>query len=241
MYVDSIKNEPTYSLLYVDDIVIASRNTTRVNEIKNALHNKFEVKDLGRVNYYLGIEINQTREKITLSQRGLIKILPRFGMGECKPIGSPMALGAKLDESSGIEKENSFPYREVIGALMYVSTGTRPDIAHAVNFLSQFNNCPDGRHRRAAKRILRYLKGSMDKGLVYRKDNKGLVGIADADWGNSIMDRRSYNGYSFILSGGAVSLCSRKQKTVATSSTEAEYMYLSEADKEAIFCIGFLR
>ena len=152
-----------------------------------------------------------------------------------------MALGAKLEESSGKEAENTLPYREVIGALMYVSTGTRPDIAHAVNFLSQFNNCPDDRHWRAAKRLLRYLKGSMDKDLVYRKHNKGLVGMADADWGNSIMDRRSYTGNSFILSGGAVSLYSRKQKTVATSPTEAEYMCLSEAAKETIFCIGFLR
>ena len=152
-----------------------------------------------------------------------------------------MALGAKLEESSGKEEESSFSYRDFIGALMYVSTGTRPDIAHVVNFLSQFKNCPNDRHWRAAKRILRYPKGNMDKGLVYRKDNTGLVSMADADWGNSIMNRRSYTGYSFILSGGAVSWCSRKQKTVATSSTEAEYMCLSEAAKEAIFCIGFLR
>ena len=152
-----------------------------------------------------------------------------------------MALGGKLEVSSGADKTEQLPYRELIGALMYLSVGTRPDIAHTVNYLSQFNNCHHVRHWKAAKRVLRYLQGTIDKGLIFTKDNKSLIGMADADWGNSELDRRSYTGYAFILSGGAISWCSRKQRTVFLSSTEAEYMCLSEAAKEATFCINFLK
>ena len=242
VYVDNAVREPTDLLLYVDDIVIASRNTARVREIKNKLKSKFLVKDMGAVSYCLGIEVRQTRDNITLSQQGFIKkILSRFGMTECKPVGTPIEKGTKLEVCSTNEQDESLPYRELIGALMYLSVGTRPDITHAVNYLSQFNNKHDARHWKAAKRVLRYLRGTLDKGLVYRRDDKALIGLADADWGNSELDRRSYTGYSFILSGAAVSWCSRKQKTVALSSTEAEYMCLSEAAKEAIFCITLLK
>ena len=242
VYVDRSRDEVTYLLLYVDDILIASRNPARVNEIKSFLSSRFDVKDIGKVSYCLGIEVEQTLGKITLSQRGFVRrILERFGMTDCKPVGTPMALGGKLEEALNTIKTESFPYREIIGALMYLSVGTRPDIAHAVNYLSQFNNNHDDRHWKAAKRILRYLKGTIDKGLVYQQDDAGLVGMADADWGNSEMDRKSYTGYAFIMSGGAVSWCSRKQRTVAQSSTEAEYMCLSEAAKEAIFCISFVK
>lgn len=124
---------------------------------------------------------------------------------------------------------------------MYIAIGTRPDITHAVNMLSQFNTCYGRSHWEAAKRVLRYLKGSLHRKMIYSKDVLSLQGFADADWGNNLVDRRSYSGYAFILSGAAISWCSRKQKTEALSSTEAEYLSLTEAAKECIYLSTFLK
>ena len=127
------------------------------------------------------------------------------------------------------------PYRNIIGSLMYAMTGTRPDIAYAIGALSQFNENPGELHWKAAKRVLRYLKGTKDFTLVYRKGQKSLEGYSDADWGANPDDRRSTTGYLFTLSGSCISWNSCKQPTVALSSTEAEYMALSQATKEAIW------
>lgn len=143
---------------------------------------------------------------------------------------TPLVCGIKLEKSSASEKKTSLPFRELIGALSYVAIGTRPDIA-----LSQFNNDHGRRHWEAAKRILRYLKGTSDMKLIYSRNDQEVTGYTDADCGNCTIDRKSYSGYAFIISGGAVSFCSRKQKTVALSSTQAKYMSLSEAAKEGIY------
>ncbi|XP_073814329.1 uncharacterized protein [Musca autumnalis] len=116
----------------------------------------------------------------------------------------------------------------------------RPDIAYAVNFMSQFNSNYTEEHWKAVKRILRYLKGTLDYGLLFKKTNENLFGVVDADWGGNISDRRSYSGYAFILAGGAISWEARKQRTVSLSSTEAEYIAIAEASKEAIYLKGIL-
>ncbi|XP_033222505.1 secreted RxLR effector protein 161-like [Belonocnema kinseyi] len=135
----------------------------------------------------------------------------------------------------------AYPFRELIGALMYVAIGTRPDITHAVNSFSQFNGCNRNVNWTAAKCMLRYLKGTIDLKLVYKKDNENLRGYNYADWGNCIIDRRSYTGSTFILSGAKISWESRKQRTVALSSTEAEYMSITNAAKEEIYLMTFER
>ncbi|KAL7291669.1 hypothetical protein TKK_0014705 [Trichogramma kaykai] len=118
---------------------------------------------------------------------------------------------------------------------MYLSIETRPDITHAVSYLSQFNSCYGKDHWTAAKLVFRYLKGTSKLKLTYLRSEEELIGFADADWGSDITDRNSYSGYMFSLSNSAVSRCSKKQKSVALSSTEAEYMSLSNAAEEAIF------
>jgi hypothetical protein len=164
-------------------------------------------------------------------------------MEDCKPVLTPLAVGSKLSElhSEDDNEDTNFPFRELIGALMYVAVGTRPDVSHAVSVLSQFSNCYRKKHCTAAKRVLRYLKGTIDKKLIYRKNQDNLTCYVDADWANCEIDRRSYTGSTFILSGAAFSWESRKQRTVALSSTEAEYMALSDASKEAVFLIGYLK
>jgi len=118
---------------------------------------------------------------------------------------------------------------------MYLSVGTRLDITHAVNFLSQFNEVHRDIHWKAAKRVLRYLKETLDVGMTYRNTDDPPKMFADADWGGCNVDHRSYSGYIFMMSGATISWDSRKQRTIALSSTEAEYMALSKATKEALY------
>ncbi|XP_043481615.1 secreted RxLR effector protein 161-like [Leptopilina heterotoma] len=163
-------------------------------------------------------------------------------MNDSKPTTTPLVLGIKLSINSVNDKEgkSAFPFRELIGALMYIAIGTRPDIAHSVNMLSQYNNSYERIHWVAAKRVLRYLKGTMDLKLIYKKDDSHLKGYVDSDWGNCTIDRKSFTGSVFIMGGAAISWESKKQRTVALSSTEAEYMALTHASKEAIHLIAFL-
>ena len=123
---------------------------------------------------------------------------------------------------------------------MYLAVNTRPDIAFAASYWSQFNNKCGKTHWLAAKRVLQYLKRTINYSIVYRKTGKLLEGYTDADWANCTSDRRSYTGYCFRLADGPVSWASKKQPTVALSSTEAEYMALTEAAKEAIYLRSFI-
>jgi len=224
--------------VYVDDILVASRNLEHIESLKKHLSGVFDIKDLGDVKHCLGIEFSWKKNGIAMYQSAYIKeMLHRFGMTESKPVATPIEPGIKLkreNQSRGNDKEDR-PYKQLVGALMYLAVCTRPDIAHAISYLSQFCACNDESHWKAAKRVLRYLKGTIDVGIVFTRTSTPLMGYVDADWANCPDDRRSYTGYAFILGGSPVSWESRKQRTVALSSTEAEYMALSEAVKEAIY------
>ena len=141
VYVD--KNGGTFILVYVDDIRIISNDRARERQIKEKLSESFDVKDLGEAEYCLGIEIHRDGDRLCISQSGYIRdILRKFGMDSCKAVNTPLAMGAKLTtvEKDDEEHQSQFPFRELMGALMYLAVGTRPDIAHAVSVLSQFNN-----------------------------------------------------------------------------------------------------
>ncbi|XP_036320876.1 secreted RxLR effector protein 161-like [Rhagoletis pomonella] len=167
-------------------------------------------------------------------------------MNDCNAVTTLMNADEKLskdmcpkneDEKKEIEK---LPYQNLIGCLLYLAGSTRPDIAYTVSVLSQFNTNFGIKHWIAAKRVLRYLKGTQNLGLLFKKNGKNLTGYAVADWGASIGDRRSYTGFIFSYGSTAISWESRKQRTVAMSSTEAEYMAISESAKEAIYLRRFL-
>ena len=146
-----------------------------------------------------------------------------------------MATGTRLTKAEiGNILVNEREYQSLVGSLMYAMTGTRPDLAYAVSQLSQFNAKPTAIHLTAAKRVLRYLKGHADLGITYRDDDNSLNGYCDTDWGAN-EDRKSISGYLFMLGGGAISWSSKKQSTVALSSTEAEYIALVQAAKESIW------
>lgn len=222
-----------------------SRDDEEINRLKKHLGARFEVKDLGAVKHCLGLEFSREESTVTIRQRGYIfDVLEKFGMSECRPVGTPMEPGVKLsvEEDTKTGREDfQVPYRELIGSLMYLSVGTRPDIAHAVSSLNQFNDCHTKTHWEAAKRVLRYLKETCDLGIVFRRSDVVPTIYTDADWGGCSIDRKSYTGFVLVVGGGAVSWESRKQQTVALSSTEAEYMALSEATKEAIYMTRLLK
>ncbi|XP_039309080.1 secreted RxLR effector protein 161-like [Solenopsis invicta] len=139
-------------------------------------------------------------------------------MSESKPVGTPVELGTQLRRNKKVSSEiKALPYRELVGALMYLSVCTRPDIAHVISYLSQFNCYSSIIGRR-----------------LNAKTSDPLIGFADADWANCVDDRKSYTGYAFVFGGCPISWESRKQKTTVLSSMEAEYMALSEATKEAV-------
>lgn len=176
-----------------------------------------------------------------LSQEAsLEKIFQKFGMLECNPTRTPMEKGLQLYRQ--VSEANGVPYRELLGSLMYVMVSTRSDICYPVGYLGRFQAQPGQQHWTALKRVVRYLRGTMDHCLTLTRDvqAKPLVGFADADWATDTEDRKSVSGFVFQVFGSTVAWSSKKQTTVATSSSEAEYVALSAAASEAIWLIGVL-
>lgn len=163
-------------------------------------------------------------------------------MADCKPATTPMQVNCKLSkpDRADIREMDKYPYQNLIGALLHLLVTTRPDITFAVNYLSQFNSNFNNEHWKAAKIILRYLKHTSDFGLMYEKNDLNLFGVVDVDWSSDVVDRKSYSGFAFILAGSPISWEARKQKSVALSSTEAKYVAISEATKEAMYLRGIL-
>jgi hypothetical protein len=191
--------DSTLIAIYVDDIIVASRDPRMADRLFNCLSQKFETSDLGEIGYCLGMEFNRSLGAINILQTGYInELLKRFGMFDSKPVCAPLDPGVKLLKSEEPPDEN-LPYRELVGALTYLSTATRPDISFAVSYLGQFNNCYGKPHWTAAKRVLRYLKGTTKLGLTFFKKSQFLEGFVDADWGNCPNDRKSFTGYVFML------------------------------------------
>lgn len=231
--------------IYVDDFVIFSNNMEMKTNFKKYLNQTFKMKDLGAAQNCLGIKIDRDRNRgvLYLSQKKYIQdILEKFNMKDCKPISTPMDINVKFDKSQGLpsEEEKSYmqniPYREAVGCLMYLAQITRPDIYHVVHKLSQFNCNPTKDHWIAVKRVMRYLKGSINYKLTYTKDaNDKIIGYCDADWAGCTDTRHSTSGYVFIMQGGPISWSSKKQTCVALSSCEAEYISLSHATQEALW------
>lgn len=229
-------NKKTIVGVYVDDFLIFSNHSTEKDNLVKALSQKFKLKNLGQVKQYLGMRININKDEnfITIDQENYIEtLLKKFDMEDCNPVETPIECKLNVEKTNLCEE--NLPYQKLIGSLMYLSVLTRPDISYATSYLSQFNNSYSYVHWNYAKRILRYLLRTKDYCLKYSKGKAELVGFVDADWASDTIDRRSYTGFCFMKSGSAISWESKKQRTVALSSCESEYMALSEACREAIY------
>ena len=230
-------------VIWVDDLIIAASNDVLLCETKNMLKDRFKMKDLGKLSHFLGVDFEQGDDYVKVSQKEyLCKVLERFGMSDCKPRSTPCE--SKI-ESNGAEPADPKTYREAVGCLIYAMICTRPDICWIITKLSQYLSKPLKEHWVAVKHVLRYLKCTVDYELCYRKcaDSLTLIGYSDASWASSTDDRRSTTGYCFSLTktGPLISWKSRKQRTVALSSCEAEYMALSATVQEALFLTQLLK
>jgi hypothetical protein len=243
LYTRIISREYLAVAVYVDDLVIAADNLATLNKFKSQMSNRFDMKDLGALRHVLGIRVTHDpiTNSITLDQESYIDdLLDRFDMKRCNTVTTPMDPSAVLTNEQSPqtpEEEKDMagkPYRQLIGSLMYAMRGTRPDIAYAIGKLSKFCNNPGPEHWTAAKRVLRYLKGTKHYGIKYTGTSgyPTLEGYADADWAGNKENSKSTSGYVFLLAGGAISWRSRLQTLVALSSTEAEYVALAEAGQE---------
>ena len=241
-----------YLLLYVDDMLIASKDRSLISKLKSQLCEEFEMKDLGAAKKILGMEIQRDRKggRLFLSQgRYLEKVLDRFNMQNCKPVSTPSAAHYKLSagccptSEEDIESMSHVPYSSAVGSLMYAMVCTRPDLAYAVSVVSRYMHNPGKDHWEAVKWILRYVKGTVGKGLVFDKSKAAtcnVVGFVDSDYAGDLDRRRSTSGYVFALCAGAVSWRACLQSVTALSTTEAEYMAASEGVKEATWLRGLV-
>ena len=236
----------SYVLIWVDDIVVAGATEEAVNEIKSMLNENFKMDDRGALNWFLGMQILRSHDKITVDQKKYIEtVLQQFNMSDCKAVATPGEVNLKLVKSDDEEQKLVDPklYRSLVGSLLFIGKQTRPDILHIVNQLSRFLDKPNESHWKAAKHVLRYLKGTIDLRLTFLKNsNSDIIGDSDADWSGDLNDRKSTTGYYFKFegNGGAISWEVKKQPTVALSSAEAEYQAMAAAVQEAIYLRALL-
>ncbi|RVW74760.1 Retrovirus-related Pol polyprotein from transposon RE1 [Vitis vinifera] len=213
-----------YLLVYVDDIIITGNNVEAAQTFIQQLSQRFSLKDLGPLTYFLGVEVISHTNGLFLSQRKYIAdLLNRTHMTEAKPAPTPLATSPILTLQSGTPLSDPTEYRTVVGSLQYLSL-TRPDIAYTVNKLSQFMHQPTSDHWNAVKRLLRYLCGTLDHDITLRRTSPlALHAFSDSDWAGNKDDFTSTSAYIIYLGHNPISWSSKKQRTVARSSTEAEY------------------
>ncbi|CAA0806487.1 cysteine-rich RLK (RECEPTOR-like protein kinase) 8 [Striga hermonthica] len=222
--------------LYVDDLIYTGNNEEMIKELKEDMMKTFEMTDLGKMSYFLGIEVTQEENGIFILQRKYTdNLLKRFKMDGCKPVATPMVANEKFTKEDGTPNADASTYRSLIGSLLYL-TATRPDIMYATSLLSRFMQSPSQVHYGAAKRILRYLQGTKDYGIQYEyNEDSRLIGYTDSDWAGSVDDMKSTSGYTFSLGSGIFSWSSKKQDCVAQSSAEAEYVATALTTSQAIW------
>ena len=241
--------------VYVDDTILMSNSTEVLNAEKKRISSRFAMEDRGEIHYLLGMEVKRDRKNrvLTISQKSYLEsVVARFGMQDCKPISTPLETGKKFDARSEDDEPADLKlYQAAIGSLNYAAVVSRPDLSVAVGMLSQHMVSPSAEHWSGVKRVLRYVKGTLDYGLRFtataQTSDFVLYGYSDADWAGCIETRKSTSGQVFRFGECTISWRSRKQSIVALSTTEAEYVSLCESAQEAVWLrrllndIGFVQ
>ena len=243
--------------VWVDDFLVMSADPDIKRRFKTALAAAFQIRDLGDVRSFLGMEIVRDRVQRTLtvtSSQHILDMAGRFGVQDAKSAHTPLPAKLQLRPRHGDEESlpAQYPYRALIGSLLYVATWTRPDIAFAVSQLARFQDDPGYQHWKYAKQVLTYLKGTVHVGLHYSAARRGpdggvqcdpvqLCGLCDASWGEELDTRKSHSAFVFLLGNAAISWYSKRQTAVALSSTESEIYALAVAVKEAMYLRMLLR
>ena len=178
-----------------------------MNAIKQQLCEGFKMKDMGKLHYLLGIIVQMQDGKVMLDQKKyLINILRKFGLENAKTVSTPSDANVKLEKEDGYSNPvDATYYQSLVDSLLYAAMATRPDIVHTVGMLGRYNSAPNETYMTAAKRVCRYLKGTMDIKLVYTDTVCEAVNYSDADLASSVNDRHSTSGNVMLIAGGAVS------------------------------------
>jgi hypothetical protein len=233
--------------VFIDDMTIAAKSGTKIQEVKDELKKHFKLRDLGPTTWLLGVEIKRDRKKrtLTLSQRQYtLDLLDRFKFPDCNPVVTPIDPSVRLSSSMSpqspedIELMRSVPYLQAVGSLMYLAIATRPDISYAVGVLARFSKNPGPMHWKAVKHVFRYLKGTLDYKLTYSTPSSSselFTTFTDADHAGNPDNGRSTSGYIVKVGSGAISWSSRLQGIVALSTTEAEFVAATSAGQEILW------
>ena len=242
LYYRYVKDKLCLVGLYVDDFRCAADDENHLADIVKHFKSKYSIKEQP-ADWWLGLKVDHDRVKGTLKisqEQQIRKVLEQFNMSDCKPASTPAEPNSKLIKSVDGEKDYDaakFPYREAIGALLWIARTCRPDILYAVNKLGSHCNNPNTSHVTAAKRVFRYLQGTPTLGITYRRaDNLVLEAMSDADWAGEPQENekpmRSTNGIIIYLKGiGPINWVSSLQTTISQSTAEAEYKCIGAADK----------
>ena len=231
--------------LYVDDIVIATRKSETYKRVKGYITSAFEVTDSGKLTGILGIRVVQDKKRgvITMDQEKYIEeLLARYNMSNCRPVSTPIDGYETLQPPRpDEERADQHQYQKLVGELMFLVNATRSDLSFVISKLSQFCTDPTVRHWNGLIRVLRYLRFTISLGICFTADEEGPKNFADAAYADNKEDRRSTCGYVMILAGAACVWYSRKQRSVVTSTTEAEYLALAEGCKAGIWSSRWLQ
>lgn len=201
VYTKKVNEETLIIAVYVDDLLITGTNKKVIQNFKLQMSKRFEMSDLGLLSHYLGIEVKQSPGRIELKQTAYAKkVLEKAGLAECNPDRFPMDPKEVIRKDEGGKEVDSMFFKSMVGGLRYL-VHTRPDIAFSVGIISISMEKPTSVHLNTAKRVLRYVKGTLDFGLTYTKDsgNNILTGFSNSDLAGHIEDRRSTGGTVFYL------------------------------------------
>ncbi|XP_026430006.1 uncharacterized protein LOC113326504 [Papaver somniferum] len=233
MFTRSTKKGMVILLLYVDDMVITGDDIVGITSLKSHLSSCFEMKDLGPLRYFLGIEVDNPSDGCFISQvKYASDILQRARLTDNKTANTPLELNSKINPFDRKILSNPTLYRQLVGSLNYL-TITQPDINHVVHIVSQFMSAPRSTHYAAVIRILRYIKGTLYQGIkISSTSDLCLLTYSESDWAGDITDRRSTTGYCLFLGNFLISWGSKKQTVVSRSSAEAEYRSLAHSNYE---------
>lgn len=233
----SHKNRNTLILaIYVDDGLVVGDDKKNIDLVIEQLKREFEMTVMD-VNCFLGFEIEKRENGTFIMHQTAYakKVLRKFRMDECNPVSIPSDPNQTLSKFCDSEVSN-FPYRQLIGSLMYLSIATRPDISYAIGNVSRYMENPTVVHERALKRILKYVAGTVSHGIQFNKNgNHRLIGFSDADYAGNVDTRKSTSGFVFLYNNSIISWCSSLQQCVSVSTTESEYVAASEAVKELVW------
>ncbi|KAK3010459.1 hypothetical protein RJ639_010668 [Escallonia herrerae] len=229
-------------LIYVDDIIITGDDSYGISKLKDHLYDKFEMKDLGLLRYFLGIEVAYSPKGYLLSQTKYANdILSRAKLTEVKVVDTPLELNVKLCLTDSTPLDDATLYRQIVGSLVYL-TITRPDVAYAVHVVSQFVSAPRSVHWSAVVHILRYIHGTLSRGLLISSSpDLTLSAYSDADWAGDVSDRRSTTGFCIFLGDFLISWKCKKQSVVSRSSSEVEYRAMANTTAEIVWVRWLLR